>query len=125
MEDTNNLIVNCSPHSAKSNAVKKEIETLFALGKEDHIFPSKFKKRSKFFLYPNNNRLREVKNLIKFHDVEHLEQDAIDVSVPTLVELTIAPMRNRGVHNLGIYLIHYGTLDPNRQPSREHTLSTN
>jgi WD40 repeat protein len=39
LEDTNNLIVICSPHSAKSDAVNKEIETFIALGKEDHIFP--------------------------------------------------------------------------------------
>jgi WD40 repeat protein len=39
LEGTNNLIVICSPHSAKSDAVNKEIETFIALGKEDHIFP--------------------------------------------------------------------------------------
>jgi WD40 repeat protein len=39
LEDTNNLIVICSPNSAKSDAVNKEIETFIALGKEDHIFP--------------------------------------------------------------------------------------
>ena len=39
LEDTNNLIVICSPHSAKSDAVNKEIETFIALGKEDQIFP--------------------------------------------------------------------------------------
>ena len=39
LEETNNLIVICSPHSAKSDAVNKEIETFIALGKEDHIFP--------------------------------------------------------------------------------------
>ena len=39
LEDTNNLIVICSPHSAKSDVVNKEIETFIALGKEDHIFP--------------------------------------------------------------------------------------
>lgn len=39
LEETNNLIVICSPHSAKSKAVNKEIETFIALGKEDHIFP--------------------------------------------------------------------------------------
>lgn len=39
LEDTNNLIVICSPHSAKSDAVNKEIETFIALGREDHIFP--------------------------------------------------------------------------------------
>ena len=39
LEDTNNLIVICSPHSASSGAVNKEIETFIALGKEDHIFP--------------------------------------------------------------------------------------
>ena len=39
LEDTNNLIVICSPHSAKSEAVNKEVETFIALGKEDHIFP--------------------------------------------------------------------------------------
>lgn len=39
LEDTNNLIVICSPHSAKSDAVNKEIKTFIALGKEDHIFP--------------------------------------------------------------------------------------
>ena len=39
LQDTNNLIVICSPHSAKSPAVNKEIETFIALGKEDHIFP--------------------------------------------------------------------------------------
>jgi len=36
---TNNLIVICSPHSAKSDAVNKEIKTFIALGREDHIFP--------------------------------------------------------------------------------------
>ena len=39
LEETNNLIVICSPHSAKSEAVNKEVETFIALGKEDHIFP--------------------------------------------------------------------------------------
>lgn len=39
LENTNNLIVICSPNSAKSPAVNKEIETFIALGKEDHIFP--------------------------------------------------------------------------------------
>lgn len=39
LENTNNLIVVCSPHSAKSEAVNKEIKTFIALGKEDHIFP--------------------------------------------------------------------------------------
>lgn len=39
LEDTNNLIVICSPHSAKSEAVNKEVETFIALGKENHIFP--------------------------------------------------------------------------------------
>ena len=39
LENTNNLIVICSPHSAKSDAVNKEIESFIALGKEDHIFP--------------------------------------------------------------------------------------
>lgn len=39
LEDTNNLIVVCSPHSAKSEAVNKEVEIFIALGKEDHIFP--------------------------------------------------------------------------------------
>lgn len=39
LEDTNNLIVICSPHSAKSEAVNKEVETFIALGKEDYIFP--------------------------------------------------------------------------------------
>lgn len=39
LADTNNLIIVCSPHSAKSEAVNKEIETFIALGKEDHIFP--------------------------------------------------------------------------------------
>ena len=39
LTQTNNLIVICSPHSAKSEAVNKEIETFIALGKEDQIFP--------------------------------------------------------------------------------------
>lgn len=39
LANTNNLIVICSPHSAKSDAVNKEIETFIALGKEDYIFP--------------------------------------------------------------------------------------
>ena len=39
LEETNNLIVICSPHSAESDAVNKEIKTFIALGKEDHIFP--------------------------------------------------------------------------------------
>ena len=39
LENTNNLIVICSPNSAKSQAVNKEIETFIALGKDDHIFP--------------------------------------------------------------------------------------
>ncbi len=39
LDDTNNLIVICSPHSAKSVAVNKEIEIFIALGKEDYIFP--------------------------------------------------------------------------------------
>ena len=39
LEETNNLIVICSPHSARSEAVNKEIETFIALGKEDNIFP--------------------------------------------------------------------------------------
>ena len=39
LKDTNNLIVICSPNSAKSPAVNKEIETFIALGKDDHIFP--------------------------------------------------------------------------------------
>ena len=38
LEDTNNLIVICSPHSAKSDAVNKESETFIALGKKDYIF---------------------------------------------------------------------------------------
>ena len=37
--NTNNLIVICSLHSAKSDAVNKEVKTFIALGKEDHIFP--------------------------------------------------------------------------------------
>ena len=39
LENTNNLIVICSPNAAKSDAVNKEVETFIALGKEDHIFP--------------------------------------------------------------------------------------
>lgn len=39
LENTNNLIVICSPNSAKSDAVNKEIKTFIDLGKEDHIFP--------------------------------------------------------------------------------------
>ena len=38
LEDANNLIVICSPHSAKSDAVNKESEIFIALGKKDHIF---------------------------------------------------------------------------------------
>ena len=34
-----NIIVICSPHSAESDVVNKEIETFIALGKEYHIFP--------------------------------------------------------------------------------------
>ena len=59
--------------------------------------------------YPGEAK-NSLSNLIQFHDVEHLEQDAIDVSVPTLVEMTIAPMRNRSVLHLVIDLIHDGTL---------------
>ena len=51
-----------------------------------------------------------LSNLIKFHDVEHLEEDGIDVGVPALVETIIAPMRNRSVLHLVIDLIHDGTL---------------
>ncbi len=55
-------------------------------------------------------RKKRLSNLIQFHDVEHLEEDGIDISVPTLVEMTIAPMGDgRGLH-LGIDLIHDGTL---------------
>lgn len=51
-----------------------------------------------------------LSNLIQFHDVEHLEEDGIDVGVPALVEMTIAPMGDgRGLH-LGIDVIHDGTL---------------
>ena len=39
LENTNNLIVICSPNAAKSQPVNKEVETFIALGKEDHIFP--------------------------------------------------------------------------------------
>lgn len=39
LEDTNNHIVICSPHSVKSETVNKEIEKIIALGKEDHLFP--------------------------------------------------------------------------------------
>ena len=39
LDNTNNLIVICSPHFAKSEAVNKEVETFIALGKEDHISP--------------------------------------------------------------------------------------
>ena len=59
--------------------------------------------------YPGYRKI-SLSNLIKFHDVEHLEEDAVDVGVPTLVEMTIAPMGDgRGLH-LGIDLIHDGTL---------------
>ena len=51
-----------------------------------------------------------LSNLIKFHDVEHLEEDGIDVGVPALVEMSVAPMGDgRGLH-LGIDVIHDGTL---------------
>ena len=39
LEHSENLIVICSPHSAKSDAVNKEVEKFIALGREDHIFP--------------------------------------------------------------------------------------
>ena len=39
LENTNNLIVICSPHSVNSPAVNKEIKTFISLGREDHIFP--------------------------------------------------------------------------------------
>ena len=39
LEYTNNLIVVCSPHSAKSEAVNKEVETFISLGKEEYMFP--------------------------------------------------------------------------------------
>ena len=39
LENTNNLIVICSPHSAKSEPVNKEVEDFIAMGKGDHIFP--------------------------------------------------------------------------------------
>lgn len=39
LENTNNLIVICSPHSAKSEAVNKEVEAFIAMGKGDYIFP--------------------------------------------------------------------------------------
>lgn len=39
LENTNNLIVICSPHSAKSEAVNKEVEAFIAMGRGDHIFP--------------------------------------------------------------------------------------
>ena len=55
-------------------------------------------------------RKNRLSNLIQFHDVEHLEEDGIDVGVPALVEMTIAPMGDgRGFH-FGIDLIHDGTL---------------
>ena len=55
-------------------------------------------------------RKTSLSNLIQFHDVEHLEEDGIDVGVPALVEMAIAPMGDgRGLH-LGIDLIHDGTL---------------
>lgn len=59
--------------------------------------------------YPRQ-RKNNLSNLIQFHDVEHLEQDGIDVGVPALVEMTIAPMGDgRGLH-FGIDLIHDETL---------------
>ncbi len=39
LDNTNNLIVICSPHSAKSDAVNKENGTFIAFGREYHIFP--------------------------------------------------------------------------------------
>ena len=39
LENTNNLIVICSPNSAKSEAVNKEVEAFVAMGKGDCIFP--------------------------------------------------------------------------------------
>ena len=39
LENTNNLIVICSPNSAKSEAVNKEVEAFIAMGKGDCIFP--------------------------------------------------------------------------------------
>ena len=59
--------------------------------------------------YPGQRKIR-LSNFIKFHDVEHLEEDGIDVGVPALVEMTIAPMGDgRGFH-FGIDFIHDGTL---------------
>ena len=59
--------------------------------------------------YPGQRKI-SLSNLIKFHDVEHLEEDGIDVGVPALVEMTIAPMGDgRGLH-FGKDLIHDGTL---------------
>ena len=37
--DTNNLIVVCSPHYLKSDAISKEVGTFIALGKEDQAIP--------------------------------------------------------------------------------------
>ena len=55
-------------------------------------------------------RKASLSNLIQFHDVEHFEEDGIDVGVPALVKMTIAPMGDgRGLH-LGIDFIHDGTL---------------
>lgn len=39
LENTNNLIVACSPHSAESDAVNKGVETFISLGKEEYMFP--------------------------------------------------------------------------------------
>ena len=39
LDNTNNLIVICSPRAAKSEAVNAEIERFIALGKEDSIYP--------------------------------------------------------------------------------------
>lgn len=39
LEETNNLIVICSPHAKESDAVEQEIKTFIDLGKENHIFP--------------------------------------------------------------------------------------
>ncbi len=59
--------------------------------------------------YPRQ-RKNNLSNLIKFHDVEHLEEDGIDVGMPALVEMAIAPMGDGSGLHLGIDFIHDGTL---------------
>ena len=54
LEKSKNLIVICSPHSARSVMVNKEVEDFIAMGKGDHIFPFIVDGKSPEEYFPNS-----------------------------------------------------------------------